>query len=225
MNQNTLISNNIRSSVPPHFGVPDVDLIMRGDASRLRRYRLALILYLASVVMLFVGFSSAYIVRRSIATWELGTGAYAANWEALNLPVGLLVFNTVWLLLASVCLEVARRYNGAGSDRKTDRFTHRWILASLFSGLVFTAGQIMAWHVLRVGGSFLSSGAATAFFYVFTGTHFFHAVLGIFSVAFLSIGFRALSQSSRLLGIDLAAWYMHAMAALWIYLFCFLLWA
>src|SRR5437868_13701855 len=80
----------------------------------LRRYRLGLALFVAAIGMLFVGFSSAYVVRRGIPTYDPGTGAYSAVWEPLRLPVALLLLNSCFLVGASGAIEILRRRTSAG---------------------------------------------------------------------------------------------------------------
>src|SRR6266542_3923311 len=70
----------------------------RGDGTpnygdRLRRYRLGLAVGLTSVVMLFVSFTSAYIVRQGLGNWDAAAGAYVRDWQKLQLPLSLLFVN------------------------------------------------------------------------------------------------------------------------------------
>ena len=93
---------------PSHFG-PAIGCNQAEFPALLRRYRLGLALFVAAVAMLFVGFSSAYVVRRDIPTYDAGTGAYSTAWEPLRLPVTLLLINTCLLIGASGALEAVRR--------------------------------------------------------------------------------------------------------------------
>src|SRR5690349_652930 len=139
----------------------------------LRRYRLALALFVAAVAMLFIGFSSAYVVRRGIPTYDAATGAYSTTWEPLSLPIGILFFNSFLLIGASGAIEVVRHktrvftYGKAG----TERGSQWWLNISLLLGIGFLLGQGIAWHTLASSGQVLSTGARTAFFYVLSGTH------------------------------------------------------
>src|SRR5512142_1959150 len=86
----------------------------RGDGApdhreQLRRYRLGLAVGLAAVVMLFISFTSAYIVRQGVGTWDPKSGAYVTDWQPLNLPMALLIVNTCVLLASSFTIEKARR--------------------------------------------------------------------------------------------------------------------
>jgi len=191
----------------------------------LRRYRLGLALFVVAVGMLFVGFSSAYVVRRGIPTYDAGSGAYSTAWGPLNLPVALLVINTCLLIAASGALESARRRerDGATNGKERVRDVGLWLDAALLFGTGFVLGQGIAWGLLSSSGQLLTTGARTAFFYVLTGAHAVHAVAGILAVLVISVVRARLSWIGRYLAIDLTAWYVHSMTVLWVYLLCFLL--
>src|SRR5208337_840943 len=76
---------------------------------RLRRYRLGVLLALSSVVMLFVSFTTAYVVRKAGAVWDPARNDYISNWLPLTLPIRILLCNTFVLVLSSISLEIARR--------------------------------------------------------------------------------------------------------------------
>src|SRR6202008_2610843 len=76
---------------------------------RLRRARLGLVLGLTAVIMLFVGFTSALLVRKGLPSFDAQTNTYSRDWVAINLPWTLLLVNTAVLLFSSVTMEFARR--------------------------------------------------------------------------------------------------------------------
>src|SRR4029077_15616820 len=85
-----------------------------GDGSsnhgeRLRRTRLGLIVGLVASTMLFVSFTSVYIMRRGLPTLDDRTGGYVHDWLQVSLPTTLLLINTFLLLLSSLTVELARR--------------------------------------------------------------------------------------------------------------------
>ena len=53
---------------------------------RLKRYRLGVLLALSSVVMLFISFTTAYVVRKAGAVWDPAHNDYMSNWAPLALP-------------------------------------------------------------------------------------------------------------------------------------------
>lgn len=212
---------------------PNLREIQRGEggdgSGRLRRYRLGLALFLASTGMLFVGFSSAYVVRRGIPTYDSGSGAYSLAWEPLQLPLRLLLVNTLLLLAASFAAEVARKeartaLRPEARGIKRDRGS-RWMYLAAVLAAGFLVGQIAAWHRLRLDGHLLTAGAHTAFYYVITAVHGFHALLGLTAAGWIALRARLWSTPTRTVWTDIAAWYLHSMAVLWIYLFAFLVFA
>src|SRR5579863_8097737 len=77
-------------------------------SSRLRRARLGLIVALTGVVMIFVSYSSAYVVRQGLPTLDPRTGTLVRDWVPLQLPSFLLI-NTLILLVSTITMELARR--------------------------------------------------------------------------------------------------------------------
>lgn len=217
-------SADISGGTPIQFG-PTVACDEAEFPALLRRYRLGLALFVAAVVMLFVGFSSAYVVRRSIPTYDARTGAYSSAWEPSRLPVALLFLNTCLLVGASGALEVVRRRARLRTLRREDfdRGTGVWLNAALLLGTGFLVGQGIAWRLLSASGQLLTTGARTAFFYVLTGTHAVHAVLGILALLVIAVFRARMSLLQSYLAVDLTAWYVHSMTSLWVYLLCFLL--
>src|SRR5712671_1612196 len=85
-------------SVP---GLPDY-------ATRLRRARLGLLVALTPIIMLFVSFSSAYVVRQGLPTLDPRSNQLVRDWIPVTLPK-LLLINTGVLILSSLFMELARR--------------------------------------------------------------------------------------------------------------------
>src|SRR5438105_15200678 len=100
-------------STPPTFGGGGGD--GRGGngspdyGERLRRSRLGLAVGLTPIIMLFVSFTSAYIVRQGLPTLDEKTNQYVRDWLPVNLPWILLGINTALLLVSSVTMELTRR--------------------------------------------------------------------------------------------------------------------
>src|SRR5579864_6794625 len=97
--------------VPPETGGGDDG--RGGDVpdygARLRRARLGLICAIATVCMVFISLTSAYIVRQGLPTFDDTSNTYVHDWGEVHLPWLLLMINTAVLLLSSVTMEFARR--------------------------------------------------------------------------------------------------------------------
>src|SRR5581483_9818025 len=70
--------------------------------ARLRRARLGLICGIATVGMVFVSLTSAYIFRRGLPTFDGQSNSYVRDWGQVELPWLLLGINTALLAASSV---------------------------------------------------------------------------------------------------------------------------
>jgi len=200
--------------------------------TRLRRARLGLIVAVTPILMLFVSFTSAYIVRQGLPTLDPQTNLLVKDWIPVKLPALLLV-NTVVLLLSSLGMELARRQfrgeaalvsGGTASEvSSTEQNKMPWLGMTLVLGLLFLFGQWTAWKQLGASGFYVSSTASSSFVYLLTGTHAVHLMGGVLALLVASIAalFRRAS-ARRSIVIDVTAWYWHFMAALWVYILCLL---
>jgi len=206
-------------------GLPDY-------ATRLRRARLGLLVALTPVLMLFVSFSSAYIVRQGLPTIDPRTNQLVRDWIPVTLP-RLLLINTAVLILSSLFMEMARRRikgqvtlaseTSVPGVSAGDQTRIPWLSMTLVLGLVFLFGQWTAWRQLAANGFYVATTPSSSFVYLLTGTHAIHlmgGVLALFIAGFASLLRR--SVATRSIVVDVTAWYWHFMAGLWIYILCLL---
>ncbi len=162
---------------------------------------------LATVTMLFAGFTSAYLVRRS-----------GGDWEPVPLP-GMLWLNTGLLLASSVAVEMARARMKEGRDQALKL----WLQISTVLGAGFVIGQVLAWRELVRRGVFLPTSPHSSFFYMLTGVHGLHVVGGILALLYaLYRVSRAPLGPSPERAVKLSATYWHFVDGLWLYLFVLL---
>jgi len=201
---------------------------------RLRRARLGLVVGLVAVVMIFVGFTSVLLVRKGSPSLDPQTNTYARDWVPINLPWALLVVNTVVLLVSSITMEFARRdiarqvalapVKSIPGVSLGDEKSFPWLGSTVVLGLGFLVGQLLVWQVLRDHHFFVNTGPSSSIAYVLFGTHALHLVGGVIALIYAAIAsllHRPLE--ARRIVIDVAAWYWHFMAFLWIYIFALLL--
>lgn len=206
------------------YGPPPFD-------ARLRRARLGMSVAIAGIVMVFVSFTSAYLVRQGLPTLDMRTGALVRDWIPVRLPA-LLFLNTLVLLISSVTMELARRQlareaalaqTAAMPGVSANREKISWMALTVVLGLCFLTGQWMAWQELAASGFSLSSSPSSSFVYLLTGMHGVHLLGGV--LALLAAGAASLLRrplASRLVAVDVTGWYWHFMAILWIYILCLL---
>jgi cytochrome c oxidase subunit 3 len=187
------------ASLPwPHAS--DTDSAERDDL-----VQLGIWMFLATVVMLFAAFTSAYIVRRS-----------APDWAPIQLP-GMLWVNTAVLVASSVALEWGR----LASKRSRAATARYGVSAAAGLGLIFLAGQVAAWRELVAGGVYVPTSPHSSFFYILTGIHGVHVAAGLV-LLFYTVT-HIWNVSARLDGgaparlIAASATFWHFLAVLWVY--------
>ncbi|HEY2118125.1 MAG TPA: cytochrome c oxidase subunit 3 [Candidatus Acidoferrum sp.] len=200
--------------------------------TRLRRARLGLLVALTPVLMLFVSFTSAYIVRQGLPTLDPRTNQMIRDWIPIKLPT-LLLANTFVLLLSTASMELARgqmkREVALSPDPSLSGgpFNQKkaipWLALTVFLGICFLTGQWLAWRELASRGFYVATSPSSSFIYLLTGAHAIHLLGGVLalSVAAGATLFRRPAATRSIL-VDVTAWYWHFMALLWVYILCLL---
>src|ERR1700692_2465946 len=200
--------------------------------ARLRRARLGLVVGLTGIVMIFISFSSAYVVRQGLPTLDPRTDVLLHDWFPVPLP-RLLLINTAVLLISSLPMEIARRQAprkaalsrlasvpGVSMHAKEEV---SWLALTVVLGLSFLAGQWMAWGELAASRFYVASSPSSSFVYLLTGMHGVHLFGGV--VALLTAGAASLLRrppDSQAIVVDVTGWYWHFMAFLCVYILCLL---
>lgn len=167
---------------------------------------------IGSIIMMFAGLTSAYIVKRS-----------QAGWIMLEIPK-IFWYSTVTILISSVAVHFAVK---AFKDRNIPKYKKMvWITAVL--GIAFLIMQIIGFMQfskmdIRLVGA--GSNASYSFLLAIAGLHAVHVLGGV--VALTVIGVRALSSRSKnynAVPVEVVATYWHFVDILWIYLILFFNW-
>jgi cytochrome c oxidase subunit III len=201
-------------------------------ATRLRRARLGLLVVLTPVLMLFVSFTSAYVVRQGLPSLDPRTATLVKDWIPVTLPK-LLLLNTTVLVLSSLFMELARRQSkrqvqaalatGEVHPRVSagGQMSMPWLSITLVLGLLFLLGQWTAWKQLAANGFHVDTTPSSSFIYLLTGTHAMHLMGGVLALFIAGIAsILGITLTRRSIVVDVTAWYWHFMAALWIYILC-----
>jgi cytochrome c oxidase subunit 3 len=176
---------------------------------KIHPHKFTLWVAIGSIVMMFAGLTSAYIVKRS-----------QANWALVEMPV-IFWFSTVAILLSSLTIYMAQKAFGNREMRK-----YRQLLGLTAGlGLVFLVLQIIGFagyeqQDIRLTGA--GSNASYSFLLAIAALHGVHVLGGVITLIVIYI--RAVSTKSRnysAVPVDVAATYWHFVDLLWIYLFIF----
>ncbi len=164
-------------------------------------------LIIVSIIMLFAGFTSGYIVRQA-----------EANWLYFKLPQAF-TFSTIIISLSSATMFWAKR-----AIDKNDRnaFT-KGLTLTLLLGIGFCSTQYFAWSELVRMGIFFTGNPSGSFLYVLTAVHLLHLAAGIIFLAIVTaLSYKGYFSSQNQLAIQLCSTYWHFLGGLWVYLFIFL---
>jgi len=183
----------------------------RPDGTGRRASLTAAYVLIAAVAMLFAAFTSALVVRRGLSD----------DWVSLRLPP-VLWGNTAVLLASSAALEAALRSLRSG---RRDAFNRYWTAGAAL-GLLFLAGQFLAWRQLQAAGVYLATNPSSSFFYVLSVAHALHLFGGICALLYIAAqALRFRLGPGKRTAVEVARLYWHFLAGLWLYvLLLFQLW-
>ena len=176
-----------------------------------RSYKLLLFVSMVSMVMIFAGLTSAFVVSKSRQDWL----------KDFHLPSAFF-WSTAVIILSSFTFILAKR-----AIKKDDRkATTTFLLLTLGLGLLFVYLQFYGFNQIIDMGYYptgASSSVTTTFLFVLAVVHLAHLAGGLISLLIIIYKhFKQKYNSSQFLGIELGAMFWHFLDLLWIYLFLFL---
>lgn len=177
--------------------------------NRIHPYKFNLWVAIGSIIMMFGGFTSAYVVMHARNTWV-----------SFDLPVEFW-FSTGIILLSSGTMHLALK----NFKLRNFRAYRRLITITAFLGLIFLLSQSLGFYNLYSRGIKLAWNVSAGLLYIITGLHMLHVFGGVIAlfVQFLR-AFRRRIRSYDPLPVELVATYWHFVDLLWIYLFLFFIW-
>jgi len=176
--------------------------------SRIHPKKFALYASFASVVMLFSGLTSAFIVRQA-----------QGNWLEFPMPTTF-YWSTVVILLSSVTLHLS----WIAFKRGAVLWYRALLVATLILGIVFTVPQYEAWLEMFNNGVYLNGNPSGSFVYVISGMHAAHVLGGIGALLVAIVHAFILPyyvSPKRKLRFEMTLIYWHFVDFLWIYLLLF----
>lgn len=225
----------IRESESGRYG-PGVD----------RSFRWSMSWFIFSEVMFFAAFFSALWWTRNYALPELASVENALLWPGFNAtwpspvsgpgttpggltepfqaagPLWLPTFNTALLLASGVTLTWAHHAMRAG--KRGHAIVWLWLTIAL--GTTFLVEQAYEYaHAYMVLNLKLSSGIYGSTFYLLTGFHGFHVMLGLTMLVAVTLRLqRGHFSAGRHFGFEGAAWYWHFVDVVWLALYVLVYW-
>jgi cytochrome c oxidase subunit 3 len=176
---------------------------------RIHPHKFILWVAMGSVVMMFAGFTSAYVVKRN-----------QTNWLEFTLPP-VFWYSTAIILLSSLTVHLAEK-----SFKSRDMARYRILITITAAlGVAFVVLQFFGFKYLSDRGvQIIGSGSnpAGSFLGVITGVHMLHVLGGVVALSIMfAKAFSSRKKNYSSISIELASTYWHFVDALWIYLFIF----
>jgi len=170
---------------------------------------IGMVIFLASWLMMFAALFFVYGAIRARAT----------AWPPPNLPVIPLLMPTINTLV--IALSSVVMHSGIVAMRRgKTALVAPSLLVTLVLGTVFMALQIVVWTDLYNGGLLPSNDRYGAVFYMMTGVHAAHVIVGLGALLWLTIrAFTGHYTPARYLSIRLWAMYWHFVGVVWLAVF------
>jgi len=175
---------------------------------KLHPHKFILWVAIASIVMMFAGLTSAFIVKSNMV-----------GWRQIEMPKIFWV-STAVILASSLTVQMAVR-----SFRQRDMKLYRLLTAITFVlGMAFVVMQWLGFKEIWDQQHITFKGVAGPgqFLYVIFGLHALHVIGGIVALMILFIkAFFGKTKTYSAVPIEVAATYWHFVDLLWIYLLVF----
>lgn len=180
------------------------------EEKNIRAKKMMLWFGIISIIMMFAGWTSAYVVSSSRPDWI----------QDFELP-NAFVWSTVVIILSSITLYLAKRKIGKG-DRKSGTSL---LLTTLVLGVAFIILQFKGFGQIVSEGYFFTGPASTinsSFIYLVVMAHIAHVIGGLVVLLVVIYNhFKQRYKPNQMLGIELGAIFWHFVDILWLYLFIF----
>ena len=164
---------------------------------------------MVSMVMMFAGLTSAYVISSK-----------REDWVSLEMPQALYI-STVLIILSSITFLLAKN-----SIKKNNRgLTGIFLMLTLLLGIGFVVSQVQGFYELREGGFYMAgkqSVVSSSLLMVISLAHLLHVAAGLLVLCVVIVNhWRKKYNATNFLGLDLGAIFWHFVDILWVLLFIF----
>jgi cytochrome c oxidase subunit III len=175
---------------------------------KLHPHKFTLWVAIGSILMMFAGLTSAYIVKRN-----------QANWQTFSLPVAFW-YSTVIVILSSFTMWLALK---SFKERAMSKY-RLLMLITVILGAAFIVLQIIGFQQLWYKGITLQANVSYSFLYIIVGLHALHVIGGVIALIVMSLmAFSSKKRNYSSVPVEVMSTYWHFVDILWLYLLLFLL--
>jgi len=183
-----------------------MEIVSNQQRQKMHPHKFTLWVAIGSIVMMFAGLTSAFIVKSN-----------QTNWKTITIPQVFWV-STAAIILSSITLQLAVR---SFKQREMNKY-RSFVGVTLLLGIAFIVFQWMGFQNLWAQNITLKGSGAGQFLYVIFGLHALHVIGGI--IALIVIFIKAFAGKIKLYSsvpVEVMAIYWHFVDILWIYLLLF----
>jgi cytochrome c oxidase subunit III len=184
------------------------NIVSEQKQKRIHPHKFTLWVAIGSIIMMFAGLTSAFIVKSN-----------QVGWKSVALPKVFWI-STAVIITSSITVQMALR---SFKNREMNRY-RMLIGLTLLLGVAFVALQWMGFRELWAQQITFKGSGAGQFLYVIFGLHAIHVIGGVIALTVMFI--KAYVGKTKLYSsvpVEVAATYWHFVDALWIYLLVFFL--
>jgi len=178
---------------------------------QIRRKSSKQMLYISivSIIMMFAGLTSAYIISSA-----------REDWVSFKMPQALYI-STALIFLSSIAYYLGLRSVKNGNTQ----YASLWIVITLLLGVCFVYFQVQGFGELRDAGLYFAgkeSVVSSALLVVISFAHLLHVAAGIIVLGYITTKMLRKKYSAQdTLGVELGGIFWHFVDILWIFLFIF----
>ena len=187
-----------------------MDIVSMQQKQKIHPHKFTLWIAIGSIIMMFAGLTSAYIVKSN-----------QASWQEIEMPQ-IFWFSTGAILLSSLTVQMALR---SFKQREMNRYRQMMAVTVLLGG-AFVVMQWMGFQQLWNSGiQFRGVAGAGQFLFVIFGLHALHVLGGVIALMVMFVkAFFGRSKTYSSIPVEVMSTYWHFVDVLWIYLMVFFLW-
>ncbi len=172
--------------------------------------RMMLWFLFVSIIMMFAGLTSAYVMRAS-----------KTDWVKIGLPQAF-YYSTIIILLSSATLMLAKKELLKNNQKKQ----RLWLAITLVLGLIFVYFQLLGFQTLHEQHHYAfgaQSQVASSMLFIISWGHLLHVFVAIIVLITLYVNsIKNKYTASSFLGFELGYEFWHFLDLLWLFLFLFL---
>jgi cytochrome c oxidase subunit 3 len=192
--------------MPSRDGSMIIMEIVNEQRKKIHPHKFTLWVALGSIIMMFAGLTSAYVVKRD-----------QPGWTTFAIPRAFW-YSTAVILASSLTVQLSLK---AFKDREMLRYRNMLTLTAVL-GILFILLQWVGFRQIWETGITLHGSGGGQFLYIIAGLHAAHVLGGIVAlVIIVGKAFAARTRTYNSVPVELISTYWHFVDLLWIYLFIF----